>query len=97
MINRNNDAGADGRDSPLRGYGKAAVPRADDVNELQPRQDKNFVKNNVKKAVYEMQPPKEQIDAPTIAGANKNYGKVPNYLNKYKNQREEELKQKVIE
>ena len=43
-----------------------------------------------------MQPPKEQLEEPTIAGANKNYGRVPNYLNKFKSQREEELKQIAI-
>ena len=32
-----------------------------------------------------------------MAGKNKNYSKVPNYLNKYKNQREEEIKQKAID
>ena len=32
-----------------------------------------------------------------MAGKNKNYGKVPNYLNKYKNQRDEELKKQAEE
>ena len=48
------------------------------------------------KAIFEMNPPKQAAqDEATIAGKNKNYGKVPNYLNKYKNQREEEAKQKA--
>ena len=38
--------------------------------------------------------PKQQSAAEeeTIAGKNKNYGKVPSYINKYKNKRDEEAK-----
>ena len=38
--------------------------------------------------------PKQQAAAEeeTIAGKNKNYGKVPSYINKYKNKRDEEAK-----
>ena len=44
------------------------------------------MKDNMNKAIFEMNPPKQAAqDEATIAGKNKNYGKVPNYLNKYKN------------
>ena len=40
------------------------------------------------KAIYDMQPPSKAgaaAEEGNVAGKNKNYGKVPNYLNKYKN------------
>ena len=50
------------------------------------------------KAIFELQPPtKSAAEEQTIAGPNKNYGKVPSYLNKYKNQRDEELKKQAEE
>ena len=49
------------------------------------RENKNFVKQNMKKAIFEMQPPAQAAAQDnTIAGKNKNYGKVPSYINKYK-------------
>ena len=49
-------------------------------------------------SVFEMKPPsrpsKTDEDAKQI---NKNYGKVPNYLNKYKEQKEDQLRQKALE
>lgn len=44
-----------------------------------------------------MHPNQNTLEEPTIAGANRNYGKVPNYLNKFRNQREEEIKMRAIE
>ena len=69
------------------------MPKASEVASLQPRQQKNFVKANLNKAAFELKP-KQQAAAEeeTIAGKNKNYGKVPSYINKYKNKRDEELK-----
>ena len=64
---------------------KAAVPRSDEVNQVAKRENKNFVKQNMKKAIFEMQPPSQAAAQDnTIAGKNKNYGKVPSYINKYK-------------
>ena len=76
---------------------KDAVPKADQLNALKQREQKNYVKANMNKAIFEMKPPdsKQENDENVIAGKNKNYGKVPNYLNKFKNQREEEAKQKA--
>lgn len=55
------------------------------------RESKNFVKNNVNKAMNDMLPPKQAAAADaSIAGKNKNYGKVPSYLKKYNDAREEE-------
>jgi hypothetical protein len=77
---------------------KDSVPKASDLNKLKERQQKNYIKENLNKAVFEMKPPsrpnKPEDDVKTL---NKNYGKVPNYLNKYKEQREEEIKNKVLE
>ena len=62
------------------------MPRANEVASLQPRQQKNFVKANLNKAVFEMKPKQQAAaDEQSIAGKNKNYGKVPSYINKYKN------------
>ena len=54
----------------------------------------------MKKAIFEMQPGGKpeaaaQEPAQVIAGANKNYGKVPSYLNKFKNQREDAARAKA--
>lgn len=74
------------------------MPRADEVNELKQREHKNFVKDNVKKAVFEMQPPqKNNSQSPALAAANKNYGKVPSYINKFKSQKEEMMKKAAEE
>lgn len=38
------------------------------------------------KAIFEMQPPTaKNSDDANVAGPNKNYGKVPSYINKFKN------------
>ena len=59
---------------------------------------KNYIKENLNKAVFEMRPPSkpEKLDD-DAKKLNKNYGKVPTYLNRYKEQREEELKAKAME
>ena len=45
------------------------------------------------KAIFDMQPPAAQQSLePSIAGPNKNYGKVPSYINKFREQREEVAK-----
>ena len=76
------------------------MPRASELASLNPRQPKNHVKANVNKAVFEMQPNQKSAAAAEenkIAGKNKNYGKVPNYLNKFKNQRDDVAKQQAID
>ena len=63
---------------------KEAVPRSNDTNAINSRQQKNFVKDNTNKAIFGLKPPTSKAaDEQTIAGKNKNYGKVPSYLNKY--------------
>jgi hypothetical protein len=57
------------------------------------------VKANVHKAIFELKPADQQSaqgDLVTVGG-NKNYGKVPSYINKFKNQREDDLKQQAME
>ena len=83
---------------------KAGVPKASDLASLKQRQPKNFVKANVNKAAFEMQPPAKQGGAAAqggedgaIHGKNKNDGKVPSYLNKYKAEREDAAKKKALE
>jgi hypothetical protein len=65
---------------------------------LNERNQKNYIKDNLNKAVFEMRPPskpeKQEDDAKKL---NKNFGKVPTYLNRYKEQREEEIKIKAQE
>lgn len=56
------------------------------------------MKENLNKAVFEMKPPSRPSKAePDVKQINKSYGKVPNYLNKFKEQKEEELRNKAIE
>ena len=76
---------------------KDSVPRADQVNSLKQREQKNFVKANMNKAIFDMQPPASKAAPAEGIAKTKNYGKVPSYINKYKNQKEEELKQKAID
>ena len=66
---------------------KEAVPKADQPAALKQREQKNYVKDNMNKAIFELQPPAAKAAAAeeTVAGPNKNYGKVPSYINKYKN------------
>jgi hypothetical protein len=77
---------------------KESVPKASDLNKLNDRTKKNYIKENLNKAVFEMRPPSkpEKLDD-DAKKLNKNYGKVPTYLNRYKEQREEELKAKAME
>ena len=42
------------------------------------------------------QPQQPEVKEPTIAGANKNYGKVPRYIYKYRSEREQQLRQEAI-
>ena len=47
----------------------------------------------MQKAIFEMKPQQQRAaDEVSVAGPNKNFGKVPAYLNKFKDQREEALK-----
>jgi hypothetical protein len=72
------------------------VPRANDLAQLNERKNVNYVKENHKKAVYDMKPPMkaEKDDHKTV---NKNYGKVPNYINKFQKEKEDELKRIAIQ
>jgi len=54
------------------------------------------VKANVHKAIFELKPDQQSASGDTAVGGNKNYGKVPNYINKFKNQREDELKNQAM-
>jgi len=59
-------------------------------------EERNYVKDNFNKAVFEMKPPQKAEKTEEIAQViNKNYGKVPNYLNKFHKQREDEMKRKA--
>ena len=69
---------------------------------MKQRQEKNFIKDNLNKVVFEMKPSGRESAEGKARGANgsaaanepqhKNYGKVPQYLNKYKQEREDALK-----
>lgn len=55
--------------------------------------EKNFIKKNLNKAVFEMKPPDcsdpEVMDAKKL---NKHYGKNPPYLNRLKEAKEEDIR-----
>lgn len=73
------------------------MPKASDLNRLNERKQKNYVKDNLNKAAFEMKPPSRPTkEDPVAKSMNKNFGKVPNYLNKYKEQKEEELRTKAL-
>ena len=83
---------------------KDAVPKSNETLALKKRQEKNFVKDNLNKVVFEMKPKDQQSNAgdaaavqDSAAAQHKNYGKVPSYLNKYNKQREELAKQRALE
>ena len=77
---------------------KDNVPKANELNRLNDRKQRNIVKENFEKVVYEMKPPSRRDKAEEEARRiNKNYGKVPNYLNRFKEQREEAIKVQAIE
>ena len=85
---------------------KDAVPKSNQTLKLKEREDKNYIKANLNKVVFDMKPDgRQSADGQSRSGAaaananaqHKNYGKVPSYLNKYKNEREEALKQKALD
>ena len=50
------------------------------------------------KAIFDMKPPESKNGKDSgVAGSNKNYGKVPAYLNKYKDQREDAIRQQAVD
>ena len=53
------------------------------------------MKENMKKAI-DPQPLQPEVKEPTIAGANKNYGKVPRYIYKYRSEREQQLREEAF-
>ena len=78
-----------------QGNGKDGVPKASELNQLNDRKKTNFVKNNFKQAAFDMKPPlqanKEEVKKP------QNYGKVPQYLNKFHKERDDEMKRRAME
>jgi hypothetical protein len=82
----------------MGGGRKDAVPTSGDVNQINKREPKNFVKANMKKAIFEMQPPTSgKQNEGEVAGPNRNFGKVPSYINKFKNERENAIMQKAVD
>ena len=75
--------------NPNRNYRKDEMPR--DGGYIAQRQDVNYVKQNQRNIVNEHQrpapPTTEEKNA--VIHKPKDYGKVPQYLNKYKKEREE--------
>lgn len=72
------------------------MPRANDLLQVNERKNVNYVNKNHDKAIYDMKPPmKAEKGDPKMV--NKNYGKVPNYINKFQKEKEDELKRIAIE
>lgn len=76
---------------------KESVPKANDLNQLKERKPKNYIKDNLNKAVFEMKPPSRPSKQEEEPKKRKDYGKIPTYINKYKEQREHEAQQKLEE
>jgi hypothetical protein len=66
------------------------VPKANELNRINDRKPRNYLKENFNKAVFEAKPKQAPAtnDEEQKAG-HRNYGKVPSYLDKYKKQREQ--------
>jgi len=64
---------------------KAGVPRANELNKLGQRKEVNHVKGNLNAAVFEMKPPAPREEN-NMAYQHKDNGRIPSYINKYKNQ-----------
>jgi hypothetical protein len=77
---------------------KESVPKANELNRLKERQNKNYIKDNLNKAVFELKPPsRPEKPEDDLIKKRKDYGKIPTYINKYKEQRENEAMQKLEE
>ena len=71
---------------PIRG-----VPKANDLGQLKERESKNFIRNNRMDSMDRVTKKTERRRSYDHT-QNKNYGKVPNYLNKFKEQKEEKIR-----
>ena len=78
---------------------KDPVPKAKEPNLLKPRQEVNYVRENHDRIINEKTKSVNRI--PVVMGKpqpqHKNHGKVPQYIDKYKQQREEAIKQLAIQ
>ena len=64
------------------------MPRASELAQLAPRQDKNFLRENRRSAIEAPEPRGGSLGR-VEEGVHKNYGKVPKYINKYNQARAE--------
>ncbi len=75
---------------------KDGVPKATDLAALKPKQERNYVKANLEKVVFEA--PVQRVKNEEAGPAqHKAYGKVPSYMRKYNREREEAARQKEID
>lgn len=76
---------------------KEGVPKAHEKGQIQQRKEKNYISGNMKSVIFEMQPkqvqPKNEVAGKQL---HKNFGKIPKYINNYKNDAEE-YKQRLIQ
>ena len=81
-------------ESALANAGRNIVSQKQDQ-----RKPKNFVKENLNRVVFEQDKVRKNapksVDVPTAP--NKNYGKVPKYLDKFNRQREDAARQKQVD
>ena len=75
---------------------KAAVPKRHERNELYERVDRNLIKDNMHQVIHDnslaVKARQKVIDKENqkkLPSNNKNYGKVPRYIDKYNQQRED--------
>lgn len=71
---------------------KGPTPKADDINTLLPRKNVNHIQENKNKIIQEQVPIRAKQDKPTdnFEKLNyDNYGKIPDYISKYKQEVEE--------
>lgn len=72
------------------------MPKSNDLAQLKPKEERNFIKANLNKVVYEPTPSRAPAkeEQPT---KHKAYGNVPKYLDNYKKQRDDAVRQKAID
>ena len=83
---------------------KAPVPKRDERLELNDRIERNAIKDNMHKVIYDNSQAikarakvEDKKQNQNLPGLNKNYGKVPSYINKYNQQREDAAIQRMME
>eukprot|EP00742_Colponemidia_sp_Colp-10_P003672 GILJ01003908.1.p1 GENE.GILJ01003908.1~~GILJ01003908.1.p1 ORF type:complete len:283 (+),score=55.78 GILJ01003908.1:47-895(+) len=70
---------------------KPAVPKATDLAQLAPRQDRNYISNNAVEVIHQAPSTASETPRTATVADNPNFGKVPAYIQERKKAKEEAL------